>query len=231
VRKIIILVFFVCVQEIHALDIEITGKEAEAYIGGEYNRNYYFFGDISAIGALELNNRLKFKTGLSIGWAEGITDIKIFTGARFGLLEKWSLDPLGLGLSWMYNGLPEYEAHSHTLLPYLSWNDKYWGAAIGPGFRFTSFFGEATIFEPTLSISAYANFINNEKLRIGLIIANFNDFQAHTVGFFSLCFNSAVQINSQWSILNELELKLSGIDGLTTNFYGIALRAGARFKW
>jgi hypothetical protein len=62
-------------------------------------------------------------------------------------------------------------------------------------------------------------------------IANFNDFQAHTFGFFSLCFNSAVQINSQWSVLNELELKLSGLDGLTTNFYGIALRGGVRFSW
>jgi hypothetical protein len=233
-RKIILLVFFVCVQEIHALDIEITEKEAEAHIGGEYNRSYNFFGDISAIGAVELNNRLAIKTGFSIGWAEGITDIKVFTGIRFSLLEKrpqGPLDPLGLGLSWMYSDLPEYEANSHTLLPYLSWNDKYWGAAIGPGFRFSSFLGEAIIFEPTLSISAYANFVNNEKLRIGVSIANFNDFQAHTFGFFSLCFNSAVRINSQWSILNELELKLSGIDGLTTNFYGIALRGGARFKW
>jgi hypothetical protein len=227
-RKIIVFVFFICVQEIHALDIEITGKEAEAHLRGEYNRNYYFFGDISAIGGIELNNRLKFRTGLSIGWAEDITDIKIFTSARFGLLAKW---PLGAGLSWIYNGLPEYEAHGHTLLPCLSWNAKYWGISIGPSFRFTSFFNEPAIFETTLSIGAYANFVNNENLRIGVSIANFNDFQAHTFGFFSVCFNSAVRINNCWSILNELELKLSGIDGLTTNFYGIALRGGARFTW
>ena len=228
VRKIIMLVFLISIQEIHALDVEITGKEVEAHLKGEYNRNYYFYGDISAIGAVEMNNRLAVKSGFSIGWAEGITDIKAFSGARFGLLEK---QPLGLGFLWIYNGLPEYEAHSHTLLPVISWNAKYWGITIGPGFRFTSFFNEAAIFEPTLSISVYANFINNEKLRIGVSLANFNDFQAHNFGFYSLCFNSAVRINRAWSILNELELKQSGGDGLTTTFYGIALRGGAKFTW
>ena len=234
VRKIVILVFFICIQEIHALDTEITGKEAEAHLKGEFNRGGYFYGEISAIGALELNNQLKFKTGVSLGWAEDITDIRVFTNARYGLPIKWPQEPLGslgLGLSWIYNGLPEYKAHSHTLLPVVSWNAKYGGITIGPGFRFTSFFKEAAIFEPSLSFSVYANFINNEKLRIGVIIANFNDFQAHNFGFYSLCFNSAVRINRFWSILNELELKQSGGDGLTTTFYGIALRGGARFTW
>jgi len=226
------LVFFICVKEIHALDLEITGKEAEAFLRGEYNRNYYFLGDISAIDAVELNNRLKFKTGFSIGWAEDITDIKIFTSARFGLLEKWPQGhPLGLGLSWIYNGLPEYEAHSHTVLPVISWNAKYWGISIGPGFRFTAFFREAVIYEPTLAISVYANFINNEKVRVRVSLANFNDFQTNNFALYSLCFNSAVRLNRCWSLLNELELKQSGGDGLTAAFYGVALRGGARFTW
>jgi len=222
------LIFIICVQEIHALDIEITEKEAEAHLRGEYNRNYYFFGDVSAIGGVELNNRLKFRTGLSLGWAEDITDIKIFSGARFGLLAK---RPLGLGLSWIYNGLPEYEAHSHTVLPVIYYNAKYGGITIGPGFRFTSFFSESAIFETTLSVSVYANFINNEKLRIGVSLANFNDFQANNFALYSLCFNSAVRINRRLSLLNELELKQSGGDGLTAAFYGVAVRGGARFTW
>jgi hypothetical protein len=228
VRKIIILVSLICIQEIPALDIEITGKEAEAHIRGEYNRSYNFYGDISAIGAVELNNQLKFRTGVSIGRVEGVTDISIFTNARFGLPLKW---PLGLGFCWIYNGLPEYETHSHTLLPVIYCSAKYAGITIGPGLRFTSFFKEPAIFEPTLSISVYANFVNNEKLRIGISIANFNDFQAHTFGFFSLRVYSAVQINRCWSLLNELELKQSGSDGLAAAFYGIALRGGARFAW
>jgi hypothetical protein len=228
VRKIIMLVFLICVREIHALGTELTGKEFEAHLRGEYNRSYNFFGDISTIGAVELNHRMKFKAGFSLGWAEGITEIKIFNNARFNLLKKW---PLGLGLSWMYNGLPEYEAHSHTLLPVIYYNAKYGGISIGPGFRFTSYFNESVIFQPTLSISVYANFVNNEKLRIGVSLANFNDFQANNFGLYSLCFNSAVRINSRWSILNELELKQSGGDGLSATFYGVALRGGARFTW
>jgi hypothetical protein len=228
VRKLIILAFLVCVQEIHALDLEITGKEVEAQLKGEYNRGYYFYGEISAIGAVELNDRLKFKTGVSLGWAEDITDIRAFTNASYALPVKW---PFGLGFSWIYNGLPEYEAHSHTLLPVISLNAKYGGISIGPGFRFTSLFKEAAIFESTLSIGVYANFVNNEKLRIGVSLANFNDFQANNFALYSLCFNSAVRINRCLSILNELELKQSGGDGLTAAFYGIALRGGARFTW
>jgi len=227
-RKVIMLVFFICAREIHALDIEITGKEVEAHLRGEYNRNYYFSGDISAISAIELNNRLKFRTGVSVGWAEGITDLKIFTNARFGLLKK---QPLGLELSWMYNGLPEYETHSHTLLPVVFFNAKYGGITIGPGFRFTSFFKKPAIFQPTLSISVYANFINNEKLRLGISLANFNDFQANNFALYSLYFNSAIHIRRRWSLLNELELKQSGGDGLTAAFYGVALRTGAKFTW
>jgi len=228
VRKIIMLIFLFCVREIHALDIEITEKEAEAYLCWEYNRNYVFLGDISAIGGVELNNRLKFRSGISLGWADNITDIKTFSSARFGLFAKW---PLGVEFSWIYNGLPEYETHSHTVLQFISWNAKYAGITIGPGFRFTSFFSESPIFETTLSVNVYANFINNEKLRIGVSVANFNDFQARNFAFYSLCLNSAVQINRRWSLLNELELKQSGGDGLSTVFYGIAMRGGARFKW
>jgi len=231
VRKVIILIILICAREIHALDINITGKEVEARLRGEYNRSFYFFGDISAIGALELNHRLAFKTGVSIGRAEGITDLKIFTNARFGLSAKQPLGPLGLGFSWIYNGLPEYEVHSHTLLPVFFYNAKYWGITIGPGFRFTSFFKEPAIFQPTLSISVYANFINNEKLRLGISLSNFNDFQANNFALYSLCFNSVIHINRRWHLLNELELKQSGGDGLSATFYGIALCTGARFTW
>jgi len=233
VRKIIILVFLICVREIYALGIELTGKEVEAHLRGEYNRSYNFFGDISAISAVELNHRLKFKAGVSLGWAEGITDIKIFTNACFNLFKKWQglLGPLGLGLSWMYNGLPEYEAHSHTLLPVIYYNAKYGGITVGYGFKFNSFFKESAIFQHALSISVYANIINNEKLRIGVNFGNYNDFQVNSLTLSSLCFNSAVQINRNWSVLNELEIKQSGIAGLTTTFYGIALRGGARYTW
>jgi hypothetical protein len=228
VRKVVIIVFLVCVHEIHALDIELTGKEAEAHIRGEYNRNYYFSGDIQTIGGIELNNRFKFRSGFSIGWAQDITDIKLFSSARCRPLAKW---PLAMEMSWIYNGLPEYDANIHTLLPSLSWNAKYWGITIGPGFRFTSFFSESTIFETTLSAGIYANFVNNENFRIGVSLANFNDFQANNFALYSLCFNSEARINPCWSLLNELELKQSGGDGLSAAFYGIAMRGGARFKW
>jgi len=221
-------IFFICVREIYALDMEITGKEAEARLGAEFTRSSHFNGDLSAAGAVELNGRLVFKTGLSAGRALDITDIKLFFNTRYRLTEK---RPLGVGLSWMYNGLPEYETHSNTILPVVYYDGKYWGAAFGFCFRFTGFFNESAVFESTLSGNIYANFINSERIRIGVSLANFNDFQARNFAFYSLNFNSAIRINRRLSILNELELMQSGGDGLTTAFYGIAVREGAKFAW
>jgi len=224
----LVIISLICLHEIHPLDIAISGKEAEAHIRGEYNRNYDFFGDISTIGAIELNNRLKFRTGFSIGWAEDTTDIKLFSSARFGVLKKL---PLELELAWIYNGLPEYDAHSHTILQFVSWKARYWGITIGPGLRLTSFFKEPAIFETTLSAGVYANFVNNKKFRIGVSLANFNDFQANNFALYSFCLNSAVRLTPLLSLLNELELKQSGGDGLSATFYGIAMRGGVKFKW
>jgi len=227
-RKIIILGIFVSAIEIHALDIKITGKEAEARLGWEYNRSYDFYGDISSVGAVEFDSLLKLKTGFSVGRARDITDIRLFTNARFRLPGK---RPFGAGLLWMYNGLPGYEARSHAILPVIYYNAKYWGVTLGPCFRFTGYFNERAIFETTLSCGVYANFINNEKLRIGVSLANFNDFQARNFMSLSLCFDSDIRISRCWSLLNELELKQSGGDGLTAAFLGIAIRGGARFAW
>jgi hypothetical protein len=228
VREICVFILFISIQNIQAMDTEITLKEVEARLGGEYSRSHDFYGDISAIGAVELNNRLAVKTGFSAGMTRDVTDIKAFSGARLRLLEKW---PLGLGLSWIYNGLPEYKAHSHTLLPCFSWYAKYGGITIGPSFRFTSFFNEPAIFESTLSISVFVNFINNEKIRIGAILANFNDFQTSNFGHYLLCLNSALRINRRWTLLNEVEATQSGGDGLSAVFYGLAMRGGVKFTW
>jgi hypothetical protein len=227
-RKIFLPFFLLCLYNIHALDIEMTDKNVEARAVAGYNRSYYFYGAIAAIGAAELNNRLVFKSGLSFGWAEDITEVKIFSGTKYRLLES---RPLELSLAWIYNGLPEYEAHSHTVLPMVSYNARRAGIAIGPGFRFTSFLGESAIFEPTLSVYGYINIINNESLCIGVGLGNVNDFQAGNFMALFLNLYTTVKINDQWSIINELDIKQSGGDGLAANFYGIVWRGGARFSW
>jgi len=51
------------------------------------------------------------------------------------------------------------------------------------------------------------------------------------MGAYSLCLYSAVAINKQWSIINDIELLQSGSVGLSANFYGINWRGGVKFTW
>ena len=227
-RKLIPALLLLCVGSLHALNVGITHWEADASLAGEFNRSEYWYGDFSTSGALQLNNRYTFRSGLLIGGTKYHTDIKVFSGA---LIEPWARIQLGFSLAYMYNGLPQYEAHSHTILPVISFNARWAGIGIGTSFRFTSFFGDSALFESVLSFSAYVNFINNEKLRLGITIANFNDFSAGNMGSYTLGINSEIRLHRYWSLLCGLELKQSGSVGLASNFYGITWRGGAKFTW
>ena len=223
-----LLVFLLLLQNLQALDIQITGKEAGFDFRGEYNRALLFLMDFSAFGVMELNDRYTVKGGLSLGNMEDGVDIKTFTKGGIGPLFG---TPLRFDLAYIYNGLPAYETHTHTLLPVASFNGRWAGIAIGTGLRFTRFFGEPSFFESMLSFSVYVNFIDKEKLRIGMSWANFNDFFAGTMGSYSLGLNSAVTLNEQWSLANDIELLQSGGGTLAANFYGIVYRGGVRFTW
>jgi len=213
--------------KIQALDVEITEKEVEVYTIGEYNRNF-FTGDVFVVGTVELNNMYLFRTGFSFGIATGHTDIQLFTGARVSPFAKI---PLSFALSYLYNGLPEYSAHSHTLLPIISFDAARAGLAVGPSLRFTSFFGDPAIFESTLCFSGYFNIINNGVLRVGISVGNFSDFRVKNSGAYSLGINSGLRLNERWYLVNDFDLMQSGGDGLTTTFYGFAWRSGMRYSW
>jgi len=230
VRKFIIILplFFIFgLQRITAQEI-ITGKGVEAYFKNEFNRSYYYYGELSSVGGLELDSRYTLRGGISLGLAKDITDIRCFTNAAFS---PPFLKQLNFSLGFIYNGLPEYDAHSYTILPLVSFNAKWAGISLGTALRFTSFFGEPAVFESILSISAYVNFINNKTLVLGISCANFNEFKAENMTDYSLCVNCAVRLSERWSITNVLELMQSGIDGLTSSFYGIAWKGGVKYTW
>jgi len=224
--KLFLLIFFVSLNNIHS--VEITGADIEAFLRGEYNRVFNYYGDISAIGSVKLNNMLVFRLGFSLGNAAGSTVIKTHTSAA---ITPFPRIPLGFHVIYVYNGIPDYENHAHTILPLVSFNAARAGISIGPSLRFTSFFDEIAIFEPILSFSVYFNFINDDKLCIGISVANFNDFQAKNFGAYSLRFNTAIRLDSSWQIINELELSQSGGDGFSTVFYGFGWKGGVRYTW
>ncbi len=232
--KIFSLVFLFCLQNVYALDI--TGKEIEVYAKAEHNRLYNFYGDISVLGAAKLNDFLAFRGGVSFGGTSGVTDIKTLVSAGFfpfAVLpfEKLKELPLDISVRYIYNGLPEYEAHTHSILPLVSFNAKYAGISVGNNFRLASFFGGNAQFEAILTFSAYLNFVNNEKIRLGASFGNLSDFNAANLGALSLKLGADININKNWSVINEFELMQSGLDGFSTTFYGFALKGGAKYKW
>jgi len=228
VKTVLLLLCSVCWRNAYSLDIHITGKEAETALMWEYNRAFYQYGEISAIGAVELNNRYKVRGGLSFGISAFDSDINTFINAECSPFLKL---PLSFSLFYIYNGLPEYEAHTHSIMPVVSFNAKRAGISIGPNFRLSSFFGGPAIFESILSFYIYLNFINNDTLNIGAAWGNFNDFHAKNIGAYSLTFYALIRLRANWSIVSRIELMQSGGDGLTSAFYGISCRAGVKYTW
>jgi hypothetical protein len=219
-------VLLFCVQVVYGIDL--TGKEIETCLTGEYNRGAEYIVGISAVGGIELNDICKFRSGVLYNKGADTSDINSFFSGKY---LPFSKIPLGFSLLYIYNGIPEYETHSHSVLPFISYNTKRIRISLGADFKFTSFFGETAVFEPIISSLLRFYFINNEKFQLGISIGNFSEFYAKGTTAYSYSLNSEIRINNNFLLINELELLQSGADGLVSIFYGLALRGGVRFTW
>jgi len=208
--------------------MDITGKELEAHLRGEYSRGFGYCGDFSVIGAVKPIESVTLRGGLSAGSLSDVSNIKAFSSVRAAPFSKL---PLTFSLIYDYDGLLDYDVHTHSILPVVSYNTARVGISYGPNFRFTSFFGESVQFEPINSISVYFNAINNEKRRLEAVIGNFGDFYAKNMGAYSLKLNYAAFITVNWTLIGGIELLQSGSDVLSANFYGTAFRGGAKYSW
>jgi len=219
-------VLLFCVQAVYGIDL--TGKEIEMYLTGEYNRGAEYIIGISAAGGIELNNVCKLRSGVFYDKNADSSDINSFFSGKY---LPFSKIPLGFSLLYIYNGIPEYETHSHSILPFTSYNTKRIGISLGANFRFTSFFGETAVFEPIISFLSYFNFINNERFRFGISVGNFCEFYAKSTTAYSYSLNTGIHLNNKFLLINELEFLQGGADGLVSTFYGLALRGGVKFTW
>ncbi|MCL2175365.1 MAG: hypothetical protein FWB73_04890, partial [Treponema sp.] len=170
---------FCCFHSVYSLDIDITDKNVQACYRGEYTRGSDLLNEISITGLIELDYIITFKAGFSAGGTILDTNINSYINISYAPFLRL---PFIFSLSWIYSGLPEYEAHTHSLIPYMSYNARYAGISLGFNFRFTSFFTEPSYFESILSFYGYVNFINNGSLRIGIGAGNFNEFHARNLG-------------------------------------------------
>ena len=227
---IFVLVFAVFLHNLHALDIQISQKEAGSYFRLESNRSLNYSGDVSVFGDIELNNQYGVRGGFALGWVDDSFEIKAFSSIRY--LPFINI-PLKVNLAYNYNGLPgsSFNSHANSLLPFISYNAKWAGIAAAVNFRFTNYFAEPAIFESMLAFSGYVNFINTGALLLGLSFETFNDYYIRNLGSYYINLYNTIRITDQWSITHDLELMQTGSIGLSSIFYGFAYRGGVKFTW
>ena len=226
--KTFLLIFFISLQNIHPFDIEITGWEIEANLGGEFNRGFTYYSDFSAAGSVEVNNMFTLMGGFSFGKSIDNTNINSSVNIKYSPL--WNF-PIEFSIFYINNTIPEYSSSINTIMPVVSLNASRAGISIGMNFRFSSFFNESPEFEMILSYYVYYNFINSNTLKLGIGVGNFGHFHARNMGAYSLNLQVEIPLNENWSIISEFELMQSGGDGMSTTLYGFAWRGGARFSW
>ena len=224
----LISIILIPLNNLTAGDLRITTAELGFNFRGEYNRGLHFCQDYAVLGGIELNSIFTARAGFAPGSAGNEFSLKAFSSGHYA---PFTGLPLKINLAYILNAMPGYEMHSHSILPWLSWEGQRAGLAMGVGFRFTGFYGGDLVYEPILSLSGYFNFWNGEKFTAGIKIANFNEFYAGNFGSLSIGLDGKYALNERYTLTGALELMQSGIDGLSTTFYGAAFTGGVRFLW
>jgi hypothetical protein len=184
------------IPKVYASDFSITDRAAVFNVEPEFNRAFYQFWTFSGSGSLTFNERYSLKAGVALWNTNKVSELDAFIkgGILLPLAFRSRQLPLAFNFGYLYNGLPAYEARTYTILPTISLNGRWVGFSLGTTLRFTSFSGEGAVFESILAFSGYVNFYNTEKLRVGLQVANFNDYTAGNFGAYYLTLNSMVSI-------------------------------------
>lgn len=227
-RKIFLFILFTVLQNLYGMNSQSSNKELSLCFTSEYNRALNYCWDISAVSTFIFKERYILNSGVAMGTTGNTFDIKCFI---YGEAALFANIPVNLSLAYKYNGLPEYDNHSHSIHFTVSFKRQLWGISLGHNFRFTSFFGEPHVFEPILSFLVYVLFINNDNFQLGLTAANYDDFTSGNLSAYFLNLNSVIRLNKKLALINEIVLRQSGSIALTSNFYGIVYRGGVVFSW
>jgi len=218
------LVFLLSLPNIFS--IELTEKAIEVQLKGEYNQSLNYHGEMAVIGDIKLNNLYQLRGGGSVGRSENDIDFNAFLNAAYS---PFLTLPLSFSISYIYNGLPEYKDHTHSILPLVSFNNDRAGISLGLNFRFNINPDEDPTFEPIFSFYGYFNFINMDTLHIGMGIGNYNDFHSKYLRELSLRTYISLFLGGNWTISNEIELMQNWIDSF--EFYGFAWRGSVKYSW
>ena|GEM_PF-1131023 len=211
--------------------LEITNAEVGIFFRPEFNLNLYYSWDIAVIGMLELNDRLVLRSGIALGqsWANAIVSAHASAKYRLPFFDHF---PLSLKTAYIYNGLPAYKTHVHTIIPLAVFTWRHFEASLGCRFRFLYFAGNHALSEHIFAGKVTVNIYKTDDVLIGIRAANFDDFAASNIDFAAVTLFNRFRISDFVSISNEMKLELTGyIFDFSFMVYGLSYRAGVIFKW
>ena len=225
-----VLFFLMVISQTYGFELKATRAETALFFRPEYNLNFRFTWDIALFGSLELNELLILNGGIAAGQIRDIAAIDAHGSAeiRFPFLK---LVPLSLKAAYIYNGLPAYNTHIHSLLPLAAIEWRYFGVSAGYLFRYTFFSGNPVLFEPILAYRLFVNFFNTDNVFAGISLENYDDFFADNLGFYSIGLYNRFRLTQLISASSELEINISGNVGRITSIYGLTCKCGIIFTW
>jgi hypothetical protein len=220
--SLIILLIISGASSLHAAT-NITKSELDVYLGSEMNKNLPFSWNINLRGTVEFQNMLTIRGGTSVGM-EGSFNVDAFTHIGFQLPLAF---PISLNTSYIFNAYPDYKTSMHSIIPYIITDLWRFELTLGYGFRFLQF-DQSSIHEQSFAYRVCFNMIDVPKGSLSLYLGNFSDFMSGNTLFYHFGLMGDVHIDSRMSLFGSLELMQTGIDGLSSSFYGAALNGGLR---
>jgi hypothetical protein len=136
-----------------------------------------------------------------------------------------------VGLLYVYDDIPRYEVRSHSLMPLLSFKSRHVAASAGPHWRWTNFFGAATILEGQVALSLTVTPFIGDGWRAGAAVANFDEFYAGGLWDFYARVFFECRLREGLSLESSFSAYQSGLDGWTVSFYGCKVRSALRVSW
>jgi hypothetical protein len=215
---------------------EITISKIEGAFGfdWEYNRTAKNYFEMFSYGSVQANNTYTINAGFLFNSNHYFDESVLFLGADISLSKvpvTFFSKFFTIRLLYIYDDIPNYQMRSHSLIPFISFNTKYVEISLGPHWRWTNFFGEATILEGQLALSIMITPFNTEKWTSGINVANFDEYYPGGLFDFYLKIFFDYHFSNDLSLDNALYLYQSGLDGWTVSFYGFKARSALKLAW
>ncbi|MDR1908739.1 MAG: hypothetical protein LBQ35_02365 [Spirochaetaceae bacterium] len=230
-RRAMLLLGFILAGNLQGFALSPVELEFGAGTAQNHNRGFYYFWSVNSFFSAEFDESLMLYCAATLGQRAGIFDLGSTLSVEYGLPFLRPYVPLFLKSAYLYQGLPAWETHIHTLISTAALKWKRAGFSLGYTLRWTNFTTGPVLFEPVIAYMAYLTFFKAGDTVIGARISNFGDSYADNLASFHVALDNEFELGKRIRITCGFEVLLSGNVGHIVSVYGVSFREGIIFKW